>query len=48
MEYQPTGDGFRYADTANEWIGRDELVSLRENGTSKAIAFNCRPLRKTT
>jgi membrane-bound inhibitor of C-type lysozyme len=48
MEYQATGDGFRYADAANEWIGRDELAALRENGTSKPLAFNCRPLRRTT
>ena len=30
MEYQPTGDGFRYIDTANEWTGRDDLATLRE------------------
>ena len=47
MEYQPTGDGFRYADTANEWTGRDDLANLRENGTSRPIAFNCRPTRRT-
>ena len=48
MEYQPTGDGFRYVDTANEWIGRDDLAALRENGTAKPLAFNCRPARRTT
>jgi len=48
MEYQPTGAGFRYMDTANEWVGRDDLASLRESGTAKPIAFNCRPLRRTT
>ncbi len=48
MEYQPTGDGFRDADTANEWTGRDDLANLRENGTSRPIAFNCRPTRRTT
>ncbi len=48
MEYQPTSGGFRYVDTANEWVGRDDLASLRESGTAKPIAFNCRPLRRTT
>jgi Membrane-bound lysozyme-inhibitor of c-type lysozyme len=48
MEYQPTAGGFRYVDTANEWIGRDDLASLRETGSAKPIAFNCRPLRRTT
>ena len=47
MEYQPTDGGFRYVDTANEWIGRDDLASLRETGSAKPIAFNCRPLRRT-
>ena len=48
MEYQPTGDGFRYADAANEWIGRDDLANLRETGTARPLAFNCRPTRRTT
>ena len=48
MEYQPTDGGFRYVDTANEWTGRDDLASLRENGTARPIAFNCRPTRRTT
>jgi len=48
MEYQPTDGGFRYIDTANEWVGRDDLASLRENGSARPIAFNCRPLRRTT
>ena len=48
MEYQPGGSGFRYADTANEWVGRDDLASLRELGSQHAIAFNCRPMRRTT
>ena len=48
MEYQPTDGGFRYVDTANEWVGRDDLASLRENGSARPIAFNCRPLRRTT
>ncbi len=46
MEYQPIGAGFRYVDTTNEWVGRDDLAALRESG--KPIAFNCRPLRRTT
>jgi hypothetical protein len=48
MEYQPVDGGFRYADTANEWAGRDDLAILRENGTNRPLAFNCRPLRRTT
>jgi len=48
MEYTPTGEGFRYADTANEWAGRDDLATLREVGTHRAIAFNCRPTRRIT
>ena len=48
MEYQPTDAGFRYVDTANEWTGRDDLASLRENATARPIAFNCRPTRRTT
>ena len=48
LEYQGNDNGFRYADTANEWVGRDELASLRELGSQRAIAFNCRPLRRTT
>ena len=48
LEYQPGGSGFRYADTANEWVGRDDLASLRELGSQHAIAFNCRPMRRTT
>ena len=47
-EYQPTGDGFRYADAAVEWSGRDDLAVLREAGTARPIAFNCRPSRRTT
>ena len=48
MEYFPSSDGFRYADSTNEWTGRDDLAALRENGTHKALAFNCRPTRRTT
>jgi membrane-bound inhibitor of C-type lysozyme len=48
LEYQGADGGFRYADTANEWIGRDDLASLRELGSQRPIAFNCRPLRRTT
>ena len=48
LEYQPGDGGFRYADTANEWIGRDDLASLRELGSQRPIAFNCRPLRRIT
>lgn len=48
MEYQPTDSGFRYVEAAYEWVGRDDLASLRESGTAKPIAFNCRPQRRTT
>lgn len=49
MEYQPTGTGFRYMDTASEWTGRDDLATLREYGASgRPLAFNCRPTRRTT
>src|SRR5215475_6213705 len=47
-EYQPTGEGFRYADARIEWAGHDDLASLRETGAIKPIAYNCRPLRRTT
>jgi hypothetical protein len=48
-EYRPTGGSdFRYADTSVEWLGRDDLASLREVGTARPIAFNCRPTRRIT
>lgn len=48
-EYRPTGGSdFRYADTSIEWLGRDDLASLREAGTARPLAFNCRPTRRTT
>jgi hypothetical protein len=48
LEYQPTDQGFRYADTTNEWAGRDDLVTLRENGgNARPLAFNCRPIKRT-
>ncbi|MGD9886031.1 MAG: MliC family protein [Reyranella sp.] len=47
MEYQPTGDGFRYVDAGNEWVGRDELANLRD-ASHRPLAFNCRPVRRTT
>ncbi len=46
-EYQPTGDGFRYADATIEWAGRDDLATLRQNGNPRPLAFNCRPSRRT-
>ncbi|MBX9943634.1 MAG: MliC family protein [Reyranella sp.] len=46
MEYQPTDAGFRYADASNEWVGRDDLASLRAAGAP--LAFNCRPTKRTT
>ncbi len=48
-EYQPTADGFRYSDSSVQWMGRDDLATLRENyGNSRPLAFNCRPTRRTT
>jgi hypothetical protein len=48
MEYTPSSNGFRYADTGNEWSGQDDLASLRELGTNRPLAFNCHPTRRTT
>jgi hypothetical protein len=48
MEYTPSSNGFRYADSANEWAGQDSLASLREFVTNRPIAFNCRPIKRTT
>jgi hypothetical protein len=47
-EFQPTGEGFRYVDNKIEWTGRDDLASLREAGTTKPLAYNCRPTRRTS
>jgi hypothetical protein len=48
-EYRATGGAdFRYADTSVEWAGRDDLAALREAGTARPLAFNCRPTRRTT
>src|SRR6266566_3203772 len=47
-EYQPTGEGFRYADSTVEWAGRDDLAVLRDAATARPLAFNCRPNRRTT
>lgn len=49
MEYQPQDGGFRYADTAAQWSGRDDLATLRESaGAQRPLAYNCRPTRRTT
>ncbi|MBS0539334.1 MAG: MliC family protein [Proteobacteria bacterium] len=49
MEYQPQDGGFRYADTAAQWSGRDDLATLRESaGAQRPLAYNCRPVRRTT
>jgi membrane-bound inhibitor of C-type lysozyme len=48
LEYQATDQGFRYADSANEWTGRDDLATLREISGTRPLAFNCRPNRRTT
>lgn len=47
MEYQATEQGFRYVDTTVEWTGRDDLAALRESA-GKPLAFNCRPIRRTS
>lgn len=47
LEYQGSAPGFRYANTATEWSGRDDLATLRETG-GNPLAFNCRPTRRTT
>ena len=48
-EYQAEADGFRYSDSAVQWVGRDDLATLRENSnTSRPLAYNCRPTRRTT
>jgi len=47
-EYHPAGDGFRYADSAVEWSGRDELAVLREAASTRPLAYNCRPVRRLT
>ncbi len=48
MEYQVAEQGFRYFDPSHEWLGRDDLVSLRENSTRTPLAFNCRPTGRTS
>jgi Membrane-bound lysozyme-inhibitor of c-type lysozyme len=49
MEYQAADQGFRYADTTVEWTGRDDLAALRESrGSTRPLAYNCRPTRRTT
>ena len=49
MEYQENADGFRYSDAQAQWVGRDDLASLRESAnTARPIAYNCRPTRRTT
>ncbi|UYN93813.1 MAG: hypothetical protein KIT25_17380 [Enhydrobacter sp.] len=47
MEYLPVEQGFVYRDAANEWAGRDDLASLREHA-GRPLAFNCRPVRRTS
>jgi hypothetical protein len=47
-EYQPSGAGFRYVDASVEWSGRDDLAVLRQAGSQRPIAFNCRPTRRLT
>ncbi len=48
MEYQAAGDGFRYVDTTAEWVGRDDLAALRDHTSARPLAYNCRPMRRTS
>ena len=49
MEYQDNGEGYRYSDAQAQWVGRDDLATLRESAnTARPIAYNCRPTRRTT
>lgn len=50
VEYQGQDQGFRYADTAVEWSGRDDLAALRETGggAKPPLAYNCRPVKRLT
>ena len=48
LEFQPAVEGFRYFDTTHEWLGNDGLVALREVGTRRAVALNCRPVSRTS
>jgi hypothetical protein len=43
LEYQAGDGSLRYTNTSIEWQGRDDLVSLRQLGDNRALAFNCRP-----
>jgi hypothetical protein len=46
---RPAPDGFRYIDAQAQWVGRDDLATLRESAnTARPIAYNCRPTRRTT
>jgi membrane-bound inhibitor of C-type lysozyme len=47
LEYQATGQGFRYADSTYEWSGRDDIAVLKPIAGAP-VAFNCRPTRRTT
>src|ERR1700754_4399653 len=49
MEYQGEGDGFRYSDAQAQWVGRDDLATLRDNtSTARPLAFKCRRARRTS
>lgn len=47
LEYQAADGGFRYFDPSHEWVGHNDLASLRETHTRTPLAFNCRPTAKT-
>jgi hypothetical protein len=48
MEYQGTGQGFRYADSSTEWSGPANTGTLKALSGGTPLASNCQPLRRTT
>jgi membrane-bound inhibitor of C-type lysozyme len=48
LEYQGSGQGFRYADATTEWSGRDNTGTLKAVSGGAPLAANCQPLRRTT
>lgn len=48
MEYQGSGQGFRYADSSTEWSGPANTGTLKTLSGGAPLASNCQPLRRTT
>lgn len=48
MEYQDSGQGFRYADASTEWSGPANVGTLKALSGGAPLATNCQPLRRTT